>query len=312
MLRVLVSETGSPLQITVLEGARGGLTEAAVEAVRRWRFEPATKRGMPVRTWTTERIPFEAIPFPRFGTAAPSGIAPAATPTRTPLATPVTRAAERPIAASTPVPTRSASPGLSWLPAPAPPEPPSPLSSGDPPDSVYRTRRAVRLAISPDQARIFVDGRYVGVADDWDDRGGGAPFEFTRRGPHRVRAELPGYRLLEIEVDVSPAAEEDLVEVVEEMTSRSRVSYTRLPAVAAQTRGPVELRVDPPDASVSVNGRDLGPVGALSQANPVRLPGPAVHDLIFSSPGRRSKQVRVLVSGGAPREMTVLDVKLLR
>ncbi len=73
-IQVLVSETGVPLDVVVVERARGHLTEAAVTAVRSWRFEPATKNGQPVRAWTTVRIPFEAISFP------------AAIPTRTPAA----------------------------------------------------------------------------------------------------------------------------------------------------------------------------------------------------------------------------------
>jgi TonB family protein len=65
VLRVLVSETGSPLDIVVLERARGQLTEAAVEAVRGWSFDAAIKNGRPVQSWTIVRIPFEAIPFPQ-------------------------------------------------------------------------------------------------------------------------------------------------------------------------------------------------------------------------------------------------------
>lgn len=64
VLRVLVSETGEPAEIRVEKG-REGLTQAAVQAVRQWRFEPATKGGRPVRTFTTVEIPFEAIPFAR-------------------------------------------------------------------------------------------------------------------------------------------------------------------------------------------------------------------------------------------------------
>ncbi len=64
VLRVLVSDTGAPLDIVVLERARGRLTEAAVEAVRDWWFEPAVRNGWPVRSWTIVSIPFEAIPFP--------------------------------------------------------------------------------------------------------------------------------------------------------------------------------------------------------------------------------------------------------
>src|SRR5450755_2893241 len=66
--------------------------------------------------------------------------------------------------------------------------------SGPVPDNVYRTRRFGKFGVSPDQARMYVDGRYVGIADDWDDRGGGRKFEFHRDGTHHVRFEMPGYR----------------------------------------------------------------------------------------------------------------------
>ena len=71
ILAVLVSETGEPLEIRVIQRARAGLTEAAVVAVRQWKFEPAEKRGIPVTTWTTVRVPFEAIPYPPPPTETP-------------------------------------------------------------------------------------------------------------------------------------------------------------------------------------------------------------------------------------------------
>jgi len=64
VLRVLVSETGEPLEIHVEQG-RADLAKAAVEAVRQWRFEPGRWKGVAVRTFATVRIPFEAIPFAR-------------------------------------------------------------------------------------------------------------------------------------------------------------------------------------------------------------------------------------------------------
>ena len=59
VLRVLVSERGAPLTIEVVRGAAGGLTEAAVDAVRKWSFDPARKGGLAMRTWMTIPIPFE-------------------------------------------------------------------------------------------------------------------------------------------------------------------------------------------------------------------------------------------------------------
>jgi protein TonB len=59
ILRVLVGETGTPLDIEVVKGVNGGLTEAAVDAVRRWKFTPGRRNGVAVRAWTTVPIPFE-------------------------------------------------------------------------------------------------------------------------------------------------------------------------------------------------------------------------------------------------------------
>jgi TonB family protein len=292
-LDVLVSETGAPLEVRVIRRARGGLTESAVDAVRRWRFRPATRHGVAVATWTEIEVPFEAIPY--------AAVTPTAVPT---------------VARPTPPPARALRPpegaGVASIameiPAPWPPEPIPTVAAGEP-SSVYRTRRAVRLAIAPDQARILVDGRYVGIASDWDDRSGGSALDLPH-GPHRLRAELPGYEPLDLEIDVIPGAEQDLVAVIDHLTQRTRGTFTRLPPVAIHTRGALELDVDPPDASVSVNGRDLGPASAFTDGNPLRLAGPAAHELTFSAPGRPSRQVRVLVTRTAPPDPVRLEVRL--
>ena len=83
VLKILVSETGSPVRITVEKGARADLTAAAVAAAGQWRFEPARKDGRPVRTYTTIRFPFEGVqfartPFPR--SLSPSEPQPTLTP----------------------------------------------------------------------------------------------------------------------------------------------------------------------------------------------------------------------------------------
>jgi TonB family protein len=43
----------------VVRGGRAGLTESAVQAVKKWTFTPALEAGVPVRTWITVPIPFE-------------------------------------------------------------------------------------------------------------------------------------------------------------------------------------------------------------------------------------------------------------
>ncbi|HEY3204946.1 MAG TPA: energy transducer TonB [Thermoanaerobaculia bacterium] len=85
VLKVLVSESGTPLDVRVERGARADLNRAAVEAARQWRFEPARKGGRAVRTFATVRFPFEGVqfartPLPQFG--APSRPRPSPTKPR--------------------------------------------------------------------------------------------------------------------------------------------------------------------------------------------------------------------------------------
>ena len=59
-LSVLVDERGGVTDARVVSGAggRSGLNEAASEYVRRWKFRPATKDGVVVKTWTPVSVVF--------------------------------------------------------------------------------------------------------------------------------------------------------------------------------------------------------------------------------------------------------------
>ena len=61
LLSVLVSETGQVADVKVLRGAGGstGLNEAAVSAVKKWKFQPAVKDGKRVKVWVTYPIVFK-------------------------------------------------------------------------------------------------------------------------------------------------------------------------------------------------------------------------------------------------------------
>ncbi len=50
VLRLLVNEKGRVEGVTVLEGLKYGLTEEAIRAVKKWRFEPATSGGISLST----------------------------------------------------------------------------------------------------------------------------------------------------------------------------------------------------------------------------------------------------------------------
>jgi TonB family protein len=294
ILRVLISETGNPDEVQVVQRGPAGMTEAALEAVRRWQFEPATSRGANVRTWMIVRVPFEAVPF-----ASPTPAAGAASDGSTPAFPAVAPASDAEAVAQ-------------LRPQPPPPAPPEPRSGEFQREgAVYRTRRAIRVALSPEQARIWIDDRFIGIADDWDGRNGGPVYEFSTRGAHRFHAELPGYRAFDAEIDVASSAEEDSVDIDEELERRTRVPFAHLAKPVESTSRGLVIVADPPDAIVAVNGRTLGAASSFSPARPIVLPGPAVHEVTLSAPGRTPKTVRVLSAPNAGSATTLIRLQLL-
>jgi hypothetical protein len=178
-------------------------------------------------------------------------------------------------------------------------------------ERVYRTRSAARFAVRPEQARIWVNGRYVGIADDWDGWGGGRVYPFPK-GLHRVRLELPGYRTLELAVLAGGDASVDTVKIEDRLDRRAAAPYSRLRRLDARTSGLLELEVEPPDALLSADGRRLGRASAFGARKPLRLSGPAVHEVELSAPNHERRLLRVLVSPNAGAERARVKVRLKR
>ncbi|MGA7992945.1 MAG: energy transducer TonB, partial [Thermoanaerobaculia bacterium] len=58
VLRAVVEASGSIGRVDVVTSAPFGMTEAAVEAVRKWTYRPALVNGQPVAVWKVIRVRF--------------------------------------------------------------------------------------------------------------------------------------------------------------------------------------------------------------------------------------------------------------
>jgi TonB family protein len=59
-LNVLISETGQVLEAKVVTSAHPILDEAAMDAIRQWTFEPASKKGVKVKVWYPVKMAFQS------------------------------------------------------------------------------------------------------------------------------------------------------------------------------------------------------------------------------------------------------------
>jgi len=61
-VRVLVGENGKVQEVTLdRSSGESALDESALEAVRTWRFEPASRNGVPVRAWAIVPVEFKLL-----------------------------------------------------------------------------------------------------------------------------------------------------------------------------------------------------------------------------------------------------------
>ncbi len=59
MLEVVIAEDGVPSDIRVTESLEPGLDENAVQAIRQWKFKPATKDGRTVAVKATVQVNYK-------------------------------------------------------------------------------------------------------------------------------------------------------------------------------------------------------------------------------------------------------------
>lgn len=71
----------------------------------------------------------------------------------------------------------------------------------------YDCRRGAEFHVSPDEAVVTVNGTTIGIADDWDNRGGGKVYRFPGAGTYAVRFTLRGYRTDWVKINLRPDAE---------------------------------------------------------------------------------------------------------
>lgn len=171
----------------------------------------------------------------------------------------------------------------------------------------------MKLNVSPEQARVFINGRYVGIADDWDDAGGGSLLTFLADGRFRIRLAYPGRKDANIEIVVAGNAVEDRVEVERDLEKGTPDGPTgpegKIARPDYQTTSLVRLAVEPPFATVSIDGRDMGPASRFFEQD-LQFREVGVYDLYLAAPGYQTRKVRILVSPATGKERAIVREKL--
>ena len=169
---------------------------------------------------------------------------------------------------------------------------------------------ALDVNVKPNQAEVWVDGKYVADARDLD---GDPSYLWLKDGPHHVVLYKAGFRSFEEDVDVHTGIVRELKVRLEKGESQPpvrapssikseppRAESAEPHAEAAEPRGEpgsdVMLRVQPGDAAVYVDGKYRG---TARQLQGLRLPA-GHHRVELARPGYQSLVKEFDVEAGRP------------
>lgn len=190
--------------------------------------------------------------------------------------------------------------------------------------ALTRNHGAFDLDIVPEKAQVFIDGRYVGVADDFD---GFPEFLWLEAGTYDVVFYMPGYRtisrqyslsggsLVDVEDNMEPGESvrpEDLVsksterrdtriardeEQVREVEARERRS-DRPDGPGDKNIGRLILSIWPEDAAIYIDGNFAGTGGEVGRLSAGLILPPGEHRIEIVRPGYRTVDRQVVLPPG--------------
>jgi hypothetical protein len=182
-----------------------------------------------------------------------------------------------------------------------------------PADLTVTIRRFLKVDVSPNQARVFLDGRYIGISDDWDDSGGGSLLAFNLEGAHRLRICAPEHRDLIVDLIVRSTATDDKVTIDRSLEKGTPDGPTgpegKLKRPSYRTVRGAVFNIEPPDAMVTVNGREVGPASKFAKED-LQFADMAVYEVVLTAPGHEPKTLRVLVGPTAGEVRANIKEKL--
>ncbi|MCD4748860.1 MAG: protein kinase [Thermoanaerobaculales bacterium] len=197
--------------------------------------EPGTARSLPPQTMppVESQTPVDGDESQTAAVSAPEPVAPTAvatpkadrgnteprnssppaaqwTPKKPPTPTaPPWRPTQTPAPAPTAVPT--------LLPTPLPTTPPTPTPTPPPIEEMFACSRGAEFHVDPEETMVTINGEDIGIADDWDGRGGGKVYFFPGPGRYLVKLSCAGRRTTWIRIAVTEYADDEIVDIDTEL-----------------------------------------------------------------------------------------------
>ena len=201
------------------------------------------------------------------------------------------------------------------VPAPSPPEEEEPAPAPRPAASrSMRAGMSLTFQVTPPDAFVLVDGTVIGPASQYSGKKGSQVYTFADAGDHLIKLRKPGMKDLLIAVDAGAVG--GTTPLVASLQSVGSADVSTSDLESYEVREAIALRVTPPEAEVTVDGRAMGPAskyaGRFGHSNEWLELSPGKHRIGLAAPGYRSKDIAVDATGGAEKARMKVEITLVR
>jgi serine/threonine-protein kinase len=279
----------------------------------------ATPEPTPAPASSPAPQPSQQMPFQVPVQVPPSTSGPKPVPRPTPAVSPspATRLPSAP--PPVPVPERPR-PGdrvpAPVAPAPAAPEPepeePEAPAPAEAADRTVHSGLAVAFRITPPDAHILVDGRVIGLAEDWSGQKDARTYTFPAPGTYLVKIKKEGMHELKIAVEASAGG--GTTPITAQLRERAAEQIDAGDLQVVRVREAVAFRVRQPMAEVLVDGQPMGLArrfggGILRHKDWLEL-SQGKHRVSIVAPGHRRKDILVEVMPTAENDRERIEIVL--
>ena len=201
----------------------------------------------------------------------------------------------------------------------------------------------VEIGVSPEHARVVLDGQLIGVADDFD---GSPGYLYLKPGHYTLEFTLKGYKTERIELDAERGRYVPIGLKLERIKGEKAAPWYDRPEGLPERRvfgpkgaapapagkagpdpalrpelhdhaveaapphtsaggGALELRISPPNAAIYIDGKFVGTGEEMNLLERGLAVPPGTHRIEVVAPGRPGKTIEVDVTEGAHQQVFV-------
>lgn len=164
---------------------------------------------------------------------------------------------------------------------------------------------AIDCDVMPEEASIYIDGKYIGIADQFD---GWPRYLYIQEGRYNITFSLEGYESLSMNVEVVPNR---IIRIKEKMNRIPPSQYVeeKKEKIEIKKRGQISFKVQPDEAVVYLDGKFLITAEEIYRLHSPLQIDEGKHIIEVLCPGYENFKKEIEIKSGEYLDLNIVLVK---